>query len=47
MRQASDGAVYVRQQQGHSLFKHAMWGICVCWINVLYISLSPNHYWRF
>jgi Ca2+/Na+ antiporter len=31
---------------GHSLFLHILLGFFILWINVLYISLSPHHYWR-
>lgn len=45
-RQGRDGAQYVRQQQAHSLIKHLMIGFFCMWINVVYISMSPNHYWK-
>lgn len=38
---------YVRQQEGHSLILHAfVIGWFCLWINVIYISVSPNHYWH-
>lgn len=37
---------YVRQQKGHSLTKHLLFGIFCGYINVIYISISPNHYWH-
>jgi hypothetical protein len=37
---------YVRQQQGHSLILHLILGLFVLFINVIYISVSPNHYWH-
>ncbi|WP_075205306.1 DUF2510 domain-containing protein [Leucobacter musarum] len=37
---------YVRPQQGHSITKHLLLGVFCIWINVLYISVSPNHYWH-
>lgn len=40
-----DGAQYVRQQKPHSLTKHLLLGFFIMWINVVYISMSPNHYW--
>ena len=46
MREARDGANYVRQQKGHSLIKHILLGCFICWVNVIYISISPNHYWH-
>ena len=46
MKYAKDGANYVREQKGHSIVKHVILGCCCLWINVLYISLSPNHYWH-
>ena len=45
VKQARDRAQYVRQQTPHSLTKHILLGMFVMWINVLFISLSPNHYW--
>jgi hypothetical protein len=45
-RKARDKAVYTRQQKGHSLVKHVLLGIFVLWINVIYLSVSPNHYWH-
>ena len=38
---------YVRPQTGHSLLLHAfVLGWFCLWINVIYISVSPNHYWH-
>lgn len=37
---------YVRQQQGHSIILHLLLGFFILWINVIYISVSPNHYWK-
>lgn len=45
-RTARDGANYVRQQKGHSIIKHLILGCFCLWINVIYISVSPNHYWH-
>lgn len=45
-RKARDKAVYTRQQKGHSLILHLLLGVFVLWINVIYISVSPNHYWH-
>lgn len=46
VRQSADKAQYVRQQKGHSLILHLILGMFVVWINVIYISASPNHYWH-
>jgi len=46
MKTARDGANYVRNQQGHSIVKHLILGAFVLWINILYITISPNHYWH-
>lgn len=46
-RTAMDGAMYVRQQKGHSLIKHILLlfvGIGI--FTIPYISISPNHYWH-
>lgn len=45
-RQARDRAQYVRQQKGHSLTLHLIFGALVLWIPAIYISVSPNHYWH-
>ena len=37
---------YVRQQQGHSIAKHLMFGWIVLWIPAIYYSFSKNHYWH-
>lgn len=37
---------YVRQQQGHSIIVHLLLGFFILWINVIYITVSPNHYWH-
>lgn len=46
IKQARDGAQYTRQQKGHSIIKHLILGLFVLYINVIYISVSPNHYWH-
>ncbi|MCR4688689.1 MAG: hypothetical protein K5745_03955 [Saccharofermentans sp.] len=45
-RRAMDGATYVRVQKGHSIILHLLIGSFICWINVIYITLSPRHYWH-
>lgn len=45
-KKARDKSQYVRQQKGHSIIKHLLLGVFVLWINVIYISASPNHYWH-
>ena len=46
VRQARDRAQYVRNQKGHSLTLHLLFGWIVLWIPALYITCSPNHYWH-
>lgn len=46
VKKAADKAQYVRQQKGHSLILHLLIGIFVLWINVIVITVSPNHYWH-
>ena len=41
-----DGARYVRQQQGHSIIKHLLFGGLVLWIPTIYYLISPNHYFH-
>jgi hypothetical protein len=38
--------IYNREQKGHSIVKHLLLGMFVLWVNVIYISVSPNHYWH-
>lgn len=45
-RKARDGAVYTRQQKGHSLTLHLLFGWVLLWIPAIYYSFSPNHYWK-
>lgn len=45
-KQAKDGAIYTRQQKGHSLILHLTLGAFLLWIPAIYISCSPNHYWH-
>ena len=46
MKNANDGANYVRQQKGHSLTKHLLLGVFVLWIPTVYYAVSPNHYFH-
>lgn len=46
VRKARDKAQYVRQQKGHSLTLHLLFGALVLWIPAIYYSFSPNHYWH-
>lgn len=49
MKQARDGAVYNRQQKGHSIVKHLLFGPLVGYMNipfVIYFAFSPNHYFH-
>lgn len=41
-----DRTQYVRQQKGHSLILHLLFGWVLLYIPAIYISCSPNHYWR-
>lgn len=45
-RQARDGAVYNREQKGHSLTKHLLFGWVVLWIPTIYYAFSPRHFWH-
>ncbi|MCD2441413.1 hypothetical protein LQ757_03880 [Agromyces sp. SYSU K20354] len=38
--------VYNRHQKGHSIILHLLFGVFILWVNVIYISVSPNHYWH-
>jgi hypothetical protein len=46
MKNAKDGANYVRQQKGHSLTKHLLLGWAVLYIPTIYYAASPNHYFH-
>jgi hypothetical protein len=47
VKQARDGAGYVRQQKGHSWVLHwCVLGIFSLFIVPIYYSVSPNHYWH-
>lgn len=41
-----DGAQYVRNQQGHSIIKHLLFGWILLWIPAIYYTISKNHYWH-
>jgi len=41
-----DGAIYTRQQKGHSIIFHLLVGFFVLWINVIYLTVSKNHFWH-
>ena len=41
-----DGAQYIRQQKGHSLVKHLLFGWVLLWIPAIYYTISKNHYWH-
>lgn len=39
--------VYNRQQKGHSMLLHLfIVGPFTLWIPMVYISVSPNHFWH-
>lgn len=41
-----DNAVYTREQKGHSLTKHLLFGWVLLWVPAIYYSVSKNHYWH-
>lgn len=44
---AKDGAVYVREQKGHSIVLHIF--LCIVLVGfftIPYYSISKNHYWH-
>lgn len=45
-RTSRDGANYVRQQKGHSVVLHALFGGFVLFIPTIYYIVSPNHFWH-
>lgn len=38
--------IYNREQKGHSLILHLLISPFLLFINLIYISVSPNHYWH-
>lgn len=46
VKQARDKAQYTRQQKGHSLTLHILFGWVLLYIPTIYYSFSPNHYWH-
>jgi hypothetical protein len=46
VRQSRDRAQYNRQQTGHSLIKHLIFGIFLLYIPTIYYAVSPNHYFH-
>lgn len=37
---------YVREQKGHSIIIHLLISPLLLFINLIYITASPNHYWH-
>lgn len=37
---------YMRQQKGHSLILHLIFGGFALYIPTIYFAVSPNHYWH-
>lgn len=46
IKQSRDKAVYTREQKGHSILLHVLFGMVVLWIPAMYITASPRHYWH-
>lgn len=40
------GTVYTREQKGHSIVLHLLFGWAVLWIPTVYYALSPRHYFH-
>lgn len=38
--------MYTRPQEGHSIIFHLLFGWMLCYIPLIYITLSPRHYWH-
>lgn len=38
--------VYAREQKGHSVILHIVFGGILLWIPTLYYALSPRHYFH-
>lgn len=46
VRQSMDRAQYVRNQTGHSIILHALFGWALAYIPTIYYAFSPNHYFH-
>jgi len=46
MKEAADSSNYIRQQKGHSLILHLIFGMFVLYIPTIYYAVSPNHYFH-
>lgn len=44
--QGRDRANYVRQQKGHSLILHLLFGGLLLYIPTIYFAVSKNHYFH-
>lgn len=38
--------IYTREQKGHSLTLHLLFGAPLLWIHTLYFAFSPRHYFH-
>lgn len=38
--------IYTREQKGHSLIAHLLLGWLVAYVDIIYISVSKNHFWH-
>lgn len=46
VKQSRDRAQYTRQQKGHSLILHLIFGGILLYIPTIYYAVSPNHYYH-
>lgn len=37
---------YTREQKGHSIVLHVLFGWILLWIPAIYYTVSKNHYWH-
>lgn len=38
--------IYNREQKGHSIILHVLFGGVLLWIHTIYYAVSPNHYFH-
>ena len=39
-------ATYTREQKGHSIIMHALFGVFMLWIPTIYFAISPRHFFH-
>jgi hypothetical protein len=45
-RRKPSATVYTREQKGHSLILHLLFGWALLYIPTIYVAVSPRHFWH-